>query len=214
LASTAVRDAAEGVALCEGDAATALSTGGDETAGYPVRGAATANCLDDLAVSFVEPVNPYMLSDRAIKYGLLFVALTFVAVALTEVLARPRVRRVHPIQYGLVGLALSLFFMLLLALSEHLRFEIAYAAASVACAGVLGAYGAHMLGGWRAGAAFGGALGLMYGLLYVLLTREQTALVVGTIGLFAAVAAVMLLTRRVDWYRLFDELGTPRTIER
>ena len=75
---------------------------------------------------------------------------------------------------------------------------------------MLGVYGTHMLGGWRAGAVFGAALGGLYGLLYVLLTREQTALVVGTLGLFAAVAAVMLLTRRLDWYRLFDELGTPR----
>ena len=116
-------------------------------------------------------------------------------------------RRVHPVQYALVGLALSLFFMLLLALSEHMAFEWAYGAASAACALVLGAYGSHMLGGWRAGAAFGGALGLLYGLLYVLLTREQTALVVGTVGLFALVAAVMMLTRRVDWYGLFGELG-------
>jgi inner membrane protein len=100
--------------------------------------------------------------------------------------------------------------MLLLALSEHLLFELAYAAASVACAGVLGVYGANMLGGWRAGAAFGGALGGLYGLMYLLLTREQTALVVGTIGLFAAVAAVMLLTRKLDWYRLFDDLSVPR----
>ena len=169
-----------------------------------------ARCLDTLAVSFIDPVNPYVLADRAVKYGLLFVTLTFVAVALTEVLARPRVGRVHPVQYALVGLALSLFFMLLLALSEHLAFEIAYAAASAACAGVLALYGGHMLGGWRAGAAFGAALAGLYGLLYVLLTREQTALVVGTLGLFAVVAAVMMLTRRVDWYRLFDELGAPR----
>ena len=79
----------------------------------------------------------------------------------------------------------------------------------MACAGVLGVYGSHMLGGWRAGAAFGSALGGLYGLLYVLLTREQTALVVGTVGLFALVATVMMLTRRVDWYGLFDELAVP-----
>lgn len=212
LASSAAREVAEGAALCAGDLSAAL-------AGEYAEGAVAArdnpHCLDTLAVSFIDPVNPYVLSDRAIKYGLLFVVLTFVAVALTEVLARRRVRRVHPVQYALVGLALSLFFMLLLALSEHLAFEWAYGAASAACALVLGAYGSHMLGGWRAGAAFGGALGLLYGLLYVLLTREQTALVVGTIGLFALVATVMMLTRRIDWYRLFDELAVPgRTIER
>ncbi len=206
LASSAAREAGEGAALCAGDVSAAL-------AGEYAEGAVAArdnpHCLDTLAVSFIDPVNPYVLSDRAIKYGLLFVMLTFVAVALTEVLARRRVRRVHPVQYALVGLALSLFFMLLLALSEHMAFEWAYGAASVSCALVLGAYGSHMLGGWRAGAAFGGSLGLLYGLLYVLLTREQTALVVGTVGLFALVATVMMLTRRVDWYGLFGDLGAP-----
>lgn len=212
LASSAAREVAEGAALCAGDVNAALA---GEYAESAAAARDNAHCLDTLAVSFIEPVNPYVLSDRAIKYGLLFVALTFVATALTEVLARHRVRRVHPVQYALVGLALSLFFMLLLALSEHLAFTWAYTAASLACAGVLGAYGSHMLGGWRAGAAFGGALGLLYGLLYVLLTREQTALVVGTVGLFALVAAVMMLTRRVDWYGLFDEMAVPgRTIER
>jgi inner membrane protein len=207
LASDAAREVARGTPLCMAD-----MDAGAEPYAAPVSAAAPPGgprCLDTLAVSFIDPVNPYVLADRAVKYGLLFVALTFIAVALTELLA-PRARRVHPVQYALVGLALSLFFMLLLALSEHMRFELAYAAASAACAGVLGVYGSAMLGGWRAGAAFGGALAALYGLLYVLLTREQTALVVGTLGLFAAVAAVMLLTRRLDWYRLFDNVGPAR----
>jgi inner membrane protein len=211
LASSAARDVSQKASLCSGDAASAMAVD-DATLDSEARAAVApeGSCLDTLAVSFIDPVNPYVLADRAVKYGLLFVVLTFVAVSLTEVLARPRVRRVHPVQYALVGLALSLFFMLLLALSEHLMFEVAYAAASVACAGVLALYGSHMLGGWRGGAVFGAALGGLYGLLYVLLTREQTALVVGTLGLFALVAAVMMLTRRVDWYQLFDELGAPR----
>ncbi|MEK8030967.1 cell envelope integrity protein CreD [Ideonella sp. DXS29W] len=217
LASSAARDVSKSGLLCPADTAGGAAMGGgmesDDAAaddnGLP-RAARDVRCLDTLAVSFIDPINPYVLADRAVKYGLLFVTLTFVAVALTEVLARSRVRRVHPVQYALVGLALSLFFMLLLALSEHLKFEVAYVAASVACAGVLAMYGSHMLGGWRAGSAFGAALGGLYGLLYVLLTREQTALVVGTLGLFALVAAVMMLTRRVDWYRLFDDLSAPR----
>lgn len=213
LASSAARDVSQKGSLCWGDAASAMAPDdagmdGDNRSMAAVR---ETNCLDTLAVSFIDPVNPYVLADRAVKYGLLFVVLTFVAVSLTEVLARPRVRRVHPVQYALVGLALSLFFMLLLALSEHLMFEVAYAVASVACAGVLALYGSHMLGGWRGGSVFGAALAGLYGLLYVLLTREQTALVVGTLGLFALVAVVMMLTRRVDWYQLFDELGAPRT---
>ena len=163
----------------------------------------TQGCLDTLQVSFFDPVNPHVLSDRAIKYGLLFVVLTFVSVALVEVLSG---RRVHPVQYLLVGLALSLFFLLLLSLSEHWPFALAYLSAASACALLLGYYAAHMLGRALAGVAFGASIAGLYGLLYALLQMEQNALVIGSVGLFAAVAAVMVLTRRIDWYALFDGL--------
>ncbi len=166
------------------------------------QGVRAPRCLDTLSVAFVDPVNPYSLSDRAIKYGLLFVLLTFTAVALAEALARDHVRRVHPVQYALVGSALCLFFLLLLSLSEHLAFGVAYLVASSACVVLLGIYARSMLGSPRGGALFGSGMALLYGLLYLLLLREQTALVIGSIGLFVALAAVMLLTRRVDWYGL------------
>ncbi len=154
---------------------------------------------ETLDVALIDPVNPYSMADRAIKYGLLFIALTFVAVGLTELLAG---RRVHPVQYLLVGLALSLFFLLLLSRSEHLPFVWAYAAAAGAAVAVLTHYAAAMLGGWRRGLGFGGGIALLYGALYVLLSREQTALVIGALLLFAVLAAVMALTRKLDWYRL------------
>jgi inner membrane protein len=159
-------------------------------------------CLDTLTVNFVDPVNPYTLTDRAIKYGMLFVLLTFVAVALAETLARGRVRRVHPVQYALVGATLCLFFLLLLSISEHLHFEWAYALASGACAVLLSYYARHMLGRTRDGVLFGAGMAALYGLVYVLLVQEQAALVVGSVGLFAVLGLVMLLTRHVDWYRL------------
>lgn len=158
--------------------------------------------LDTLAVDLVDPVNPYVMSDRAIKYGLMFIALTFVSVGLTELLTG---RRVHPVQYLLVGLALSLFFLLLLSLSEHLPFLAAYLIASGAVAAVLTPYAAAMLGGWRRGTAFGGGIALLYGALYVLLSREQTALVIGAVLLFGVLALVMTLTRKLDWYALGRE---------
>jgi inner membrane protein len=164
--------------------------------------------LDTLAVAFVDPVNPYSMSDRAIKYGLMFVLLSFGAVWLAEHLAQGRVRAVHPVQYALVGLAVALFFLLLLSLSEHLAFGIAYLIASGACAGLLGAYAANLLGRRRDGLAFGTGVGLMYALLYVLLKREQTALLIGSLGLFAVLAAVMLLTRRIDWHGLAPLTGS------
>ena len=165
-------------------------------------------CLDTFAVSFIDPVNPYVLSDRAVKYGLLFIALTFVCVGLIEVLSG---RRVHPVQYALVGLALALFFLLLLSLSEHLPFVVAYGVAAGACAVLLGFYGTFMLGRAGAGLAFGAGIASLYGLLYVLLQMEQDALVIGALMLFAALAAVMVLTRRVDWYALFQRMQLPAT---
>jgi inner membrane protein len=199
LASAAARQALRGGALCNHGAGTdharyaAAAAGGSDSA---------KPCLDTLSVSFIDPVNPYSLSDRAIKYGLLFVLLTFTAVGLAEALARERVRRVHPVQYALVGLALCFFFLLLLSLSEHLVFVQAYSGASAAVVLLLGVYARHMLGRLRDGVLFGAGIALLYGLLYLLLLQEQTALLIGSLGLFLALAAVMLLTRRLDWYRL------------
>lgn len=160
---------------------------------------AAKKTLDVLAVELIDPVNPYVMSDRAIKYGLMFIALTFITVGLTELLTG---RRVHPVQYLLVGLALSLFFLLLLSLSEHLPFLVAYLVAAGAAAAVLTQYAAAMLGGWLRGAAFGGGIALLYGALYVLLSQEQAALAIGATLLFAVLATVMALTRKMDWYRL------------
>ncbi|NRF69274.1 cell envelope integrity protein CreD [Aquincola sp. S2] len=193
LASSAPAELLRGAGMCDGSVEPAAPS--------EVVAAARAGCLDTLSVSFFDPVNPHVLSDRAIKYGLLFVVLTFIAVALVEALSG---QRVHPVQYLLVGLVLSLFFLLLLSLSEHLPFAAAYAAAATACALLLGYYAVHMLGRWIAGAAFGASIAALYGLLYALLQMEQNALVIGSLGLFGALAAVMLLTRRIDWYALFD----------
>jgi inner membrane protein len=156
-------------------------------------------CVETFSVSLMDPVNPYVLSDRASKYGVLFILLTFVGVALLEVMKR---LRVHPIQYLLVGAALAIFFLLLLSLSEHLGFAWAYLAAASACTLLLTGYGAFMLGGWRAGSAFGAALALLYGALYAVLQMEQTALLLGSLLLFAVLATVMISTRRMDWYAL------------
>ena len=200
LATTAPADVARGLALCTPATPTAGSV---DVADDPA--AKSDKCLDLMNVAFIDPVNPYVLSDRAVKYDLLFIALTFIAVALIEVLSG---RRVHPVQYLLVGLALALFFLLLLSLSEHLPFEQAYAAAAGACAVLLGVYAISMLGRKLAGALFGLGIALLYGLLYALLQMEQNALVIGSVMLFAALATVMLLTRRIDWYALFARLRT------
>lgn len=185
LATTAPLDFARGAGLCAGPDAP------------------DGKCIESFNVSFIDPVNPYSMSDRAIKYGLLFIALTFVAVGMVEVLRR---LRVHPIQYLLVGSALSIFFLLLLSLSEHLSFGLSYAVASAGCVALLGFYGRPLLGGWRAGTVFAAGIAGLYGALYLLLQMEQTSLAIGSLMLFAVLAAVMVATRRVDWYAL---LRTP-----
>ena len=152
-----------------------------------------------LGVSFYQPVDLYQTVERAVKYGFLFIGLTFSAFFLFEVLTR---LAIHPIQYALVGFALALFFLLLIALAEHVGFPAAYAIATAGCVGLIGNYVGHVLRSARRGLAFGGGLAALYGLLYVLLRSEDHALLMGALLVFAALAAAMIATRRVDWYAL------------
>lgn len=160
---------------------------------------ASPEALDFFSVSFIEPVNIYSQADRAIKYGLLFVTLTFAAFFLFELLKR---LPIHPVQYTLVGLALALFFLLLVSLSEHLSFVIAYLLASGACILLLGFYLTYVLRSFKRGLGFGCALTLLYGVLYGLLRSENNALVMGSVLLFAVLSAVMVATRKIDWYQV------------
>ena len=150
-------------------------------------------------VSFVDPVDQYLKTERAIKYALLFIALTFAGFFLFEVLKR---LAVHPVQYGLVGLALALFYLLLLSLSEHLPFALAYGLSSGACVLLLAIYLSAVLHSALRGGLFGLALSLLYALLYGLLSAEDYALLMGSLLVFALLAGVMLLTRKLDWYAL------------
>ncbi len=155
--------------------------------------------VDRLAVSFIDPIDIYSLSNRSLKYAFLFIGLTFGFLALLEVV---KGLRVHPAQYGLVGLALATFFLLLLALSEHVAFGIAYLAASTACIALLGFYAAAVMRSVRRGLVFTGMLVALYGTLYVLLMSEDDALLLGAIVVFGVLAVAMIVTRHVDWYRI------------
>jgi inner membrane protein len=155
--------------------------------------------MERLDVGLVDPVNIYSQADRATKYGVLFVALTFVGFFMFELIKR---LPIHPFQYALVGLALAIFFLLLVSLSEHIEFVWAYLAASTACIGLLGFYLSAVLRSVARGLGFAGMLTVLYGALYGLLVSEDNALVLGSLLLFAILAAIMTLTRRIDWYAL------------
>jgi len=153
--------------------------------------------LQSASVTLMEPVNIYVKAERAVKYGLLFVLLTFAGLYLFEL---AKSLRIHPIQYLLAGLALAMFFLLLVSLSEHVAFLLAYLVASAACIGLLGFYLTFVLHSWQRGAGFAALLTALYGALYGLLVSEDNALVLGSLLLFVMLAIIMAVTRKVDWY--------------
>jgi inner membrane protein len=161
-------------------------------------------------VQLYQPADVYQRNERASKYSLLFIALTFVAFFLLEVLRR---LRVHPLQYLLVGAALSIFYVLLLALSEQIGFDGAYVVAAAAVVLIVGGYAAAMLRARRAGLLLGGVLALIYAMLYGLIVAEQYALLMGALVLFATVALMMYLTRRIDWYAYTPAAASASPVE-
>jgi len=161
-------------------------------------------------VALFQPVDVYQRNVRAGKYGLLFITMTFVAFFLFEVLKR---LRVHPVQYLLVGAALTSFYVLLLALSEQIGFGLAYALAAASVVAIIGGYAMAVLGARRAGLLLGGALALVYAMLYVVLAAEQYALLIGAIVLVLTVGLLMYLTRRIDWYASTPVAAQPVIME-
>jgi inner membrane protein len=148
-------------------------------------------------IELVQPVDIYQRSTRAVKYGGLFIALSFLTLFLVENLQR---RPVHPIQYGLMGLALSAFYLLLLALAEHIGFLLAYVLATAALCILMSVYLAGGFRSARAGLVSGAIFAATYALLYLLVSSENYALLVGSFALFTLLATTMFLTRKLDWY--------------
>jgi len=157
-----------------------------------------------LGVALIDPVDIYLQAQRASKYGILFIGLTFTAFFLFEVL---RQLSIHPIQYTLVGLALSVFYLLLVSLSEHILFVWAYWIATVACSGLLGFYITYVLKSFKRGSAFAAAIAGLYGVLYIIIQAEDYAFSMGAGLIFAALSGVMYVTRNIDWYEVSGDLS-------
>ncbi|MDH6311648.1 inner membrane protein [Parabacteroides sp. PFB2-10] len=149
-------------------------------------------------VSLVDTVDHYQQNMRSAKYAILFIALTFVIFFFVEILTK---KRIHPIQYLLVGLALILFYALLLSISEQLSFAIAYVIASVATIGMIALYAQSIFKNRKQTGILIATLCLLYVFLYVILQLEEVALLIGSIGLFLVLAVIMYCSRKVNWYK-------------
>jgi inner membrane protein len=148
-------------------------------------------------VRFAQLADGYSMVERAQKYGVLFFVLIFAVFFLFEVTGG---LRIHPLQYGMVGAALCLFFLGFLALSEFWPTGRAYAVAAGACTLMVAGYAWNFLRTGLRTLVIGGGLGATYGYLYFVLKSQDYALLAGTSALFAVLAAVMFFTRRVDWF--------------
>ena len=147
-------------------------------------------------VSFFQPVKFYSLAERALKYAQGFLAIVFFAVFVLEMQSK---RRVHWIQYLFVGLALVVFYLVLIGTSEHVGFEVGYLAASTATGVLVGSYIGTVTKSARRGLQIFGVIAVIYGLLYLLLRVEDYALLIGSVAAFLMLAAVMFATREIDW---------------
>jgi len=147
-------------------------------------------------IDLVIPVDLYAQVNRSVKYGFLFIGFTFMALLMFDLIGGVKV---SPIEYGLFGAGLVLFFVMLLAFAEVIGFGLAYCVAGGAIVALLTAYSSAVLRSWRRGGLIAGLLSALYGVLYVLLSLEDLSLLIGSLLLFAALAAVMYLTRGIDW---------------
>jgi inner membrane protein len=156
-----------------------------------------------ITIALFDGVDQYTLVTRAVKYAILFIALTFMGFFFVEVLNR---LRVHPIQYALVGAALALFYLLLLSLSEQIVFSLAYTISAGLTTLLISLYSHVVLHAKKHALIVGFLLAALYAYLYLVLQSEDYALLSGTVLLFGILAATMYITRKVDWYG-FDKGG-------
>ncbi|MEO8275514.1 MAG: cell envelope integrity protein CreD [Thermoanaerobaculia bacterium] len=157
-------------------------------------------------VTWFQPADSYLMTERSLKYGFLFIFLTFLTFFLFE---QSGTRRVHPLQYGLVGGALAVFFLLLLSLTERIGFGVAYFVAAAATTAQVTLYGRALLESGRRVFVLAAVVGTLYLGLFLLVGLEETALLAGSIALFGVLAIAMWLTRDLGRSLAADPAGPP-----
>jgi inner membrane protein len=148
-------------------------------------------------VSLIQPTDHHAKTTRSVKYAILFIGLTFGFFFLLEALQG---HRVHPVQYILTGIALVVFYTLLLAFGEVIDFNAAYAIAAAATTILITTYGKQLFTTWKNACILGGFLGSLYVFIFVLIQLEDRSLLAGSIGLFVLVAIAMNLSKKIKWY--------------
>ncbi|MDL2222917.1 cell envelope integrity protein CreD [Bacteroidales bacterium OttesenSCG-928-M11] len=154
-------------------------------------------------VNLIEPVNHYQQNERAAKYAFIFIALTFVVFIFVELLTK---KQIHPVQYLLIGIALILFYSLLLSLSEQINFSIAYLISSIVTIGLISVYAQSIFKDKKQTGILSSLLILSYLFFYIILQQEDFALLMGSVGLFIILGIIMFVSKKIDFYKR-DELN-------
>ncbi len=163
------------------------------------RGPQYQTSISSFGVNLLLPIDQYQQTNRAAKYAIMIISLTFLLYFFVEILNKVMI---HPIQYILVGLSLVIFYTLLLSISERSHFNFAYVISSIAIITLITAYSKSIFKDMRLTAVVGGVLTLLYAFIFIVLQLEELALLMGSIGLFLVMALVMYLSRKIDWYNL------------
>ncbi|QHT69445.1 cell envelope integrity protein CreD [Rhodocytophaga rosea] len=150
-------------------------------------------------VKLLLPIDEYQKTMRSAKYNIMFIFITFLAFFFVEVLNK---KRIHPIQYLLVGFAITLFYILLLSISEHVGFNLAYLISCICILLLITFYAKSVLKSNKLTYLVSGILVVLYGFFYSLLQLQDYALLLGSIGLLLILAVVMYLSKDIDWYNI------------
>jgi len=166
---------------------------------YPQKWRGDSYSIDSsfFGVKLLLPVDHYQKSLRSVKYAIMFISLTFLVFFFTEILNK---KRIHPIQYLLVGLGLSIFYSLLVSLSEQISFNLAYLIASVSIISLITIYSHSIFKSRKLTIIIASVLIILYVFLFVILQMHDYSLLLGSIGLFISLAIVMYLSKKIDWY--------------
>jgi inner membrane protein len=145
------------------------------------------------------PVDNYKKSYRVARYAILFLVLTFITFFFVEIMSKVFI---HPIQYLLVGIAIIVFYTLLLSISEHIKFNLAYIIASILTISLVSLYTISILKSKQIGLLIFGILLIMYSFIFTIIQLEDYALLIGSLGMFTILCIVMYYSRKIDWYNI------------